>query len=188
MQEKVIKRKEFDIKPFKQVMIGDPMYFEKMKTDKARYKKLVFMRKALPTGRRLAKAVLTLTELTSDVLGIPVSITQWRLQFISTRKGAGVREERDNLLSGKYDPYRLKERKDLVCDTAEFYLNIDGVGDVIHTGSDGKYGVSILYHNDNAAYFNLWFDAGLFSENDLLMYVRRFFEIIQEYEWEGEKS
>lgn len=187
MQQKTIKKKRFTIRPFKQVVIGDPSYLEELPTHPD-YKRLVFMRKALPTAKRLAWAELSLVEINYEDPRILQPGTEWQLQFISARRGAGCRDAVETLLSGMYEPDRVKEEKVLGCDTASFYLSIDENGDVIKTGGDGQYGVSILYEKDNLAYFSITLDADLYTEDQMLQYVRYFFEVIGQSDWHEENT
>lgn len=173
MNRTLIKQKAYSIKPFKEIVIGDPEYFEELEQD------FVFESHSLPVTGRYAKVYLQLHKYSED----NISYNLWVMKFFTIVEEQG-KELEHTLLNGMYHPDLLLDEKELGCDGARFRFQVDGREDIIHTGGDGYYGHTIQYKDNRMHFFELSFDTNLFGEKDLEHMIHYFFQVVKEEEWE----
>lgn len=180
----VTKEKDFTIKPFGSIIIGDPDYLEKINNqhkDTMVLKKLVYMNRAVQKIHHDAKVRLKVTRTTYDH-GSFDSVEIAIASVLNTN--SKTRDVLFNtLLNNRVHSDLLSKNVSLGCDTARFYINIDGNDEEIGTGADGYYGNVIVYKQKIAYCISLVLDADLHSEEEVEQLIRYLFHVVSEGEW-----
>ncbi|MSS38325.1 hypothetical protein [Clostridium porci] len=188
IKTETVKQRAYDIKPFKRILIGDPSYLEKIQAgtaaDAKRLKKFVLDKKITRSRSKVAKIEVKLVHSNMEIL-------DWDTWEI----GIAVVEKTDDdewhtvimetLFDNKYHPELIDQIIELGCDTANFYVSVDGKSDEICPGADGTYGTAILYKHDLATFVSLSLSTSLFDEKDIEKMIEYFFEVTKKSDWEN---
>lgn len=180
----IVKEKDFTVRPFGFIIIGDPDYLEKINNqhkDAAVFKKLVYVNRTIRKAHHEAKVRLRVTKTSHgshSFHNIELSVASVLNTDPKTRDLLF-----DTLLNGRYHPDLLSKKKSLGCDTARFYINIDGNDEEIHTGADGYYGNVIVYKQKMAYNLSVVLDYDLYSEAEIEQLIRYLFHVESEGEW-----
>ena len=158
---KTLRKKEFEIKPFKHIRIGDPHYFEEMENG---------------STNKYLKEITCDMDVNPSKFGLVTvedeMVTSEGFTFGNLRVNiylANTKEQLEVYKSGKwYGDKTLVKEYTLGCDTAEFEIETDKSVDTFHTGADGYYGS--LQHLKKGygliCHFDL--DADMFEFEDLV--------------------
>lgn len=87
------------------------------------------------------------------------------------------------LFNNQYHQSLLSKNIALGCDTARFYINVDGRDEEIHTGADGYYGNVIIYKNKLAYCISVVPDSDFNNETEVEQLIRHLFHVESEGEW-----
>lgn len=176
MEDKLISRKinnttTFDIKGFKHLVIGDPMYLENITSTKVTgcEKELVFDYVLKDASKYNGKCIIKDIEENYDTDYGKLDIQSIEILFYIQRDSKVA----DNIVNhfindGKYVTSLLKKENTLGCDTASFDIYANDKYLHFNTGADGYYGNSFVFKNDEAIIISLVLDAGLFSMDEVV--------------------
>ena len=144
--EKIIKEEIIDVKGTTKLIVGDPMYLDRIadSIDDGAEKKLVFDGNisAAPLGKLRIRQLHIIEEgLEFDTIEVNVA--------------------------DKYYPDAVKKDMELGCDTARFTIETKFGYDEFHTGADGYYGHMSQYKQYYGMRLDLSFDADLFDFDDV---------------------
>lgn len=151
----ILRTSEYKIQPFKNIRIGDPMYFDRIEAgdDIKRYKDLVCDIKT--TCCKVG--MIRIEEYTSHYdfgdfnhIRVDVFLAYNDDQLDVYKDGCWFGEE------------TVKHLYELGCDTASYEIEVDGRYEKVHTGSDGYYGELQLMKQYYGLMLSLSFDADLF--------------------------
>lgn len=158
MKEKstVIKTVEYKIKPFKNIRIGDPLYFDRLEEgeDIKIYKDLVcdIRTTCCKVGAvRISESVIDSEYGEFNQLDVDVFLAKDDEQLEVYKNGQWYGEK------------TLKHHYNLGCDTASYEIEIDGRYEKVHTGADGYYGELRHMKQYYGLMLSLSFDGDLFS-------------------------
>lgn len=158
MEHKTLRKEILEVTAPKQLIVGDPVYF-----DDGLEAKLCYVNNKLPKDA-FAELILEEAECSSKMFGdekmtftmIEASLIV-RKRSIQGIKIQGAHEE------GCHIPALEKGEQVLGCDTASFELN----GDVFHIGGDGAYGSVTEYKNNEAVVLSVAFPGDLFDFDEI---------------------
>lgn len=171
----ILREQEYNIKPFRKVKIGDPIYFEAIENgaDEGCEKELVCDLAKIPFSNREAKVVLRENE--DEYEGFKYKTLE--ILFATYKKTELAKKIFEAHRYKQWYPDLCKENKHLGCDTAQFEITIDDNYDVINTGADGYYGEFYHYKNNDAYIFSFSLDEDLFSWEDVEEKIKYLFNI-----------
>lgn len=184
----IVNFKVIPIKPFRNIMIGDPDYFEELNNEELnpgsidkKYKKTL-QEMTLDTKTSCCKkGVVVLAEIEESLYENKPE-PKYRSIYMEVALSCATDIERSLrdfkvYTSDKLYKNSVKSSHHLACDCAKFEICIDGRFDEVHTGSDGYYG----YANELKQYygFNVGFvfDEDLFSFEDVEKLATYWFEV-----------
>lgn len=156
----IVRTSEYKIKPFKNIRIGDPLYFDKIEAgeDVARYQDLVCDIKTTccKVGMIRIEEITIHAEFGDfNQIEVEVFLAFNNPQLDVYKDGCWFGEE------------TLKKKYELGCDTASFEIEVDGRYEEVHTGSDGYYGELKHLKQYYGIMLSLSFDADLFSFDEI---------------------
>ena len=157
--EKIIKEDIIDVKGTTKLIVGDPMYLDRIAdgTDDGAEKELVFDGNisAAPLGKLRIRQLHAIEEgLEFDTIEVNVFQASKPSLF-------------NVYLADKYYPDAVKKDVELGCDTARFTIETKFGYDEFHTGADGYYGHMSQYKQYYGMRLDLSFDADLFDFDDV---------------------
>ena len=168
--------KTYNVKPFRYIKIGDPMYLDDIETSKdikmvKRLKKLVLNQKT-PFTNRKTKVIVNTEMVGNRTLDYRIIIYQAKKNFIHKDKVL------DCLMKGEMYTDLIKEIKQLGCDTAEFHMFVDNEMIRFNTLSDGYYGTSILLKNNDALCVDISLTADAYSWENVNDIIKHPFTVL----------
>lgn len=165
-----LKKEMARIKPFRNVRIGDPLYFEEMAAG-SENKNLKTL--TVDTKTRCCTAgacVISLDHNTNDSF-------EWDDIQVDVYLAADEQQLATYLAGRWYGEKTVRERHQLGCDTARFEMEIDGRYDLFHTGADGFFGEAVKYKQYFGFSISLSFDPDFFSYDEIKERMEYLFNI-----------
>lgn len=174
---KIIKEEKFQIKPFRKIIIGDPMYLDSIEngTDSGCEKNLVAIYDKIPFSNR--DAYVTIREIEDCYEFNGEKHQFYTIEVIIGSFKKGLEKIYDTHLNHKYYPNKVKKHNDLGCDTAHFIIETDTNYDEISTGADGYYGDFYHYKNNDAYIISLSIDEDMMSFDEAVSLFKLLFQV-----------
>lgn len=188
LDSKILNFKVIPIKPFKNITVGDPDYFEELNEEVIRpgsldkKHKKILQELTLDTKTSCCKqGIVVIAEieekLYEDKPEPRFSSIYMEVALSSASNFEKSLQDFKVYTSDKVYKNSVKTSHDLACDCAKFEICVDGRFDEVHTGADGSYG----YANEMKQYygFNMGFvfDRDLFSIEDVEKMASYWFEV-----------
>lgn len=188
LDSKILNFKVIPIKPFKNITVGDPDYFEELNEEErnpgtlSHKNKKILKDLTLDTKTSCCKqGVVVIAEveerLYEDKPEPRFSSIYMEVALSSASNFEKSLQDFKVYTSDKIYKNSVKSSHNLACDGAKFEICVDGRFDEVHTGADGSYG----YANEMKQYygFNMGFvfDSDLFSMEDVEKMASYWFEV-----------
>ena len=164
------------IKPFKEISVGDPMYFEDLDAEEripgtiSKKMKKNLENLTLDTKTSCCKqGIVAISEIEED-LGYGDERYSYIIMDVALScKGTFQAAEKDFLvyLTDRHYVNSVKKEHELGCDGARFEICVDGRFDEVQTGADGFYGYAAELKQYSGFQMSLTFDSDLFSVEDV---------------------
>lgn len=169
------------IKPYKNIRIGDRLYFEHMEAGVASKgeKSLVFDEK-MTCCQHGALLIGNVSEKYESEYNPGQVIDLNTIYACIALAGQSQKDRALNQLEVYFTNMvflnQTKVQKTLGCDTASFEIEVDGKYDEIRTGSDGYYGTAYKFKQYYGSYIELSFDGDLFTYDEVKDIMLSLFE------------
>lgn len=188
LESKILNFKVLPIKPFKNIMVGDPDYFEQLNEEErvpgtlSRKKKKVLQELTLDTTTSCCKRGVVMIAEVEERLYEGKPEPKFRSIYMEVALSSARDFEKavgdfKVYTSGKVYAESVKRTHNLACDGSSFEVCVDGRFDEVCTGSDGFYG----YAHEMKQYYGFVvgfsFDRDLFSFEDVEKMASYWFEV-----------
>ena len=169
------------IKPYKNIRIGDRLYFEHMEAgDTSKWTKSLVFDEKMTCCQHGTLMLGNVSEKYESEYNPGQVIDLNTIYACIALAGQSQKDRALNqlevYLTNRVFLNQTKVKKTLGCDTASFEIEVDGKYDEIRTGSDGYYGTAYKFKQYYGSYIELSFDGDLFTYDDVKSIMLSLFE------------